>query len=160
MALGKAEVIESAVPEDIGDIDRVPGCGEGDCTGEPSEDIDGADGTCVDIGTDAKYSAPEEGASLCLLLLLPRTAVGDCPRLPSSIVAVLGREGVSLSIMASESLRFFLLLELLRPKKGTLMLLLLLPDGLFTRSRSRSACRRLREELLGLFDPPTMVVVV
>lgn len=143
LALGRADVIESAVPEDIGDIDRVPGCGEGDCTGEPNEDIDGADGTWVDIGTDAKYSAPEEGASLCLLLLLPRTAVGDRSRLPSSIVAVLGREGVvSLSIMTSASLRFFLLLELLRPKKGTLMLLLLLPDGLFT--RSRSACRRLR----------------
>lgn len=159
-ALGNADVIESAVPDDIGDMERVPGCGEGDCTGEPREEIDGAEGTWVDIGTDARNSAPDEGASLCLLLLLLRKAVGDCPRLSLSRVPVLGRDCDCdcLSAMTSASpLRSFFL-ELL--KKGTLMLPLRLPGGLFTRSRSRSACRLLRLELLGLSDPPTMVVVV
>lgn len=112
------------------------------------------------IGTDARYSAPEEGASWCLLRLLLRIAVGDCSRLPPSRVAVLGREAGSLSITASFSLRLFLFLELLRPKKGTLMLLLLLPDGVFTRSRSRSPCRRLRLEVFGLSDPLTIEVDV
>lgn len=152
--------MESAVPDDIGDIERVPGCGEGDCTGDPREEMEGADGTCVCIGTDARYSAPEDGISRCLLLLLPRIAVGDWSRPLPSRVAVRGRDTGSLSIMTSDSWRPSLRFrELLRPKKGTLMLLLLLPDGLFTRSRSRSAWRRLRLEVFGLSSPLTMGVI-
>jgi hypothetical protein len=63
LALGRADVIESAVPDEMGEMERVPGCGEGDCTGEPSELIEGAEGAWVCMGTEARYSAPDEAVS-------------------------------------------------------------------------------------------------
>ncbi len=64
LALGRADVIESAVLEETGEMERWP-CGvcEGDVTGdgEPNDETEGADMGSVEAGTDARYSAPPMG---------------------------------------------------------------------------------------------------
>ena len=104
-ALGKAEVIESTVLVDMGDIDLCPASGE--FTGDPSEDTEGADGSSVETGIDAKKSAPpwftgDDG--VCTLptrfLLLDSSALGDCSLLDRlSSVCVRGRFAPSLSFI-------------------------------------------------------------
>ena len=55
LALGSEDVSDSAVCDDMGDIERLPAVSAGAYTGEPSEDIEGADGGEVaTAGTDAK----------------------------------------------------------------------------------------------------------
>ena len=48
----RVEVSESAVLDDIGDMERLPTISTGACTGEPSEEIEGADGGDVAAGTE------------------------------------------------------------------------------------------------------------
>ena len=54
LADGKAPGIESAVLDDMGEILRPPASSAGAWTGDPSEDIDGAEGGDVAAGTEAR----------------------------------------------------------------------------------------------------------
>lgn len=83
------EVMELCV-EDDGDDDLLA-LSPGDCIGELSESIDGAVGSAVVAGTEAKYSAPELGMFVTLptrSLLLLNVCVGDRSSPRSSKVRV------------------------------------------------------------------------
>lgn len=54
LAVGKDPVTDSAVFVDTGDALRLLIISAGVCTGEPSEDIEGADGGEVAAGTEAR----------------------------------------------------------------------------------------------------------